>query len=76
MNYELHMPSQRGHRPFTTLTWSQSPGDKKRHMAVRWELFLQKQNVMIIDPAAKCVFSKCLILNIRSEMQMNEKSML
>lgn len=42
MNYELRMPFYWGHRPFTMLTWSPSPSNKRRS-AARWTFVLQSQ---------------------------------
>lgn len=60
MNYELHMPFKWGHRPFTTLTWSQSRSNKKTQRCEVY-IYLTESNVMIIDPVTKCVFLSVVI---------------
>lgn len=60
MNYELHMPSPRGHKPFSTPTWSPSPSNKIKKGGKKKKTtqnFLAESKVTIVDPTIKRVLS-------------------
>lgn len=54
MNYELHMPFERGHRLFSTPTCSSStsPNKKRKKKQLKYH-FLTESNVIVIDPTIK-----------------------